>query len=417
MIPSRLSIGRRLRRWTQIREMELVRRVLVTRVEPASRACWSRRGQNAHGSVETLIAPGAHLPICVHLRNRGATSSSRCYVVAPMDRPQRRSSSSAAARERSAVAGDASRAGASLTVVAVLVRDSRAWCRVCCHSVSASADRRCGLWPARRRRPSIAPSGRAAAAPAPSRRRPTLSYDLLSFDIGSRPAAGDRAAGSPVSCWPIEVTRRDRRRWPSAGGSAGGHRRRRRRRRRDRFRSGDPAAPRRGGDHLRCGPSGGAGRHCASAAVLRAFEQHHIRFLGAVSGARRVVRRTPGRRSHPAGVVDRLGDGGGGAIFARSGLPVDERGFLRVGDDLRCAEYPEIFAAAIAPPSPRIPVASPASPPCARGGADAQPAPPRRPPSVFRRSEIPDPAQHQRRPRRSRPRLAALRSPRLAVED
>ena len=31
--------------------------------------------------------------------------------------------------------------------------------------------------------------------------------------------------------------------------------------------------------------------------------------------------------------------------MARSGLPVDERGFLRVGDDLRCTEYPQIFAA------------------------------------------------------------------------
>jgi selenide,water dikinase len=35
----------------------------------------------------------------------------------------------------------------------------------------------------------------------------------------------------------------------------------------------------------------------------------------------------------------------GPALLSESGLPVDERGFLRVGNDLRCKEFPEIFAA------------------------------------------------------------------------
>ena len=47
----------------------------------------------------------------------------------------------------------------------------------------------------------------------------------------------------------------------------------------------------------------------------------------------------------PASLVVWATGAAGPDLLARSGLPVDERGFLRVGDDLRCVEFPEIFAA------------------------------------------------------------------------
>jgi selenide,water dikinase len=84
-----------------------------------------------------------------------------------------------------------------------------------------------------------------------------------------------------------------------------------------------------------------------SNAVLRAFETHGIHFLAAVV----VVRvdafgvRLADGRVLPASLVVWATGAAGPELVVRSGLPMDERGFLRVNDDLRCVEYPEIFAA------------------------------------------------------------------------
>jgi selenide,water dikinase len=89
-------------------------------------------------------------------------------------------------------------------------------------------------------------------------------------------------------------------------------------------------------------------RHPATSnAVLRAFAEHDIDFVGqaAVSRADAAGVRLGDGRVLPASLVVWATGARGPEFLAHSGLPVDENGFLRVGDDLRCAAYPEILAA------------------------------------------------------------------------
>ena len=186
--------------------------------------------------------------------------------------------------------------------------------------------------------------------------RPLLSYDLLSLDIGSKPSAADRVAeGAPASMVkPIEVAALQieaalgepappaGRQVVVVGAGAGG------------CEIAFALAAR-----LRAEGTGRvtvcdradrplATRHArTSSAVMHAFEVHGIDFLAEVVVVRvdaYGVRLADGRVLQASLVVWATG-AAGPELFARSGLPVDERGFLRVGDDLRCVEFPEIFAA------------------------------------------------------------------------
>jgi selenide, water dikinase len=186
--------------------------------------------------------------------------------------------------------------------------------------------------------------------------RPPLSYDLLSLDIGSQPSAADRvAADAPASMVkPIEVAAQEieaalvrpaapeGRRAVVVGAGAGG------------CEVAFALAAR-----LRAAGAGAVTvcdradrplvtRHPrTSSAVLRAFAAHGIHFLAEVVVVRvdaHGVRLADGRVL-PASLVVWATGAAGPELLARSGLPVDERGFLRVGDDLRCTEYPQIFAA------------------------------------------------------------------------
>jgi selenide,water dikinase len=186
--------------------------------------------------------------------------------------------------------------------------------------------------------------------------RPAIAYDLLSLDIGSQPAASERVSReSPVAMVkPIEVAAGDIEAALSRPPPNGGRRV-----------VVVGAGP--GGTEIAFsvaarlrGEGGGSVTICDTAAapvvmrgaatarlVGKAFQRFGITFLGSVE-----VERADGE-----GV--RLGDGrclaadlvvwatgaAGPDLIADSGLPVDERGFLRVGDDLRCVEHAEIFAA------------------------------------------------------------------------
>jgi selenide,water dikinase len=81
--------------------------------------------------------------------------------------------------------------------------------------------------------------------------------------------------------------------------------------------------------------------------VARALDEHRIAFVG---GAR-VVRVTAhavcleGGRELGADLVVWATGAGGTKLFADAGLPVDQRGFLQVGDELRCVDHANIFAA------------------------------------------------------------------------
>ena len=186
--------------------------------------------------------------------------------------------------------------------------------------------------------------------------RPPLPYDLLSLDIGSQPSAAHRVAeGAPASMVkPIEVAvveiesalaeplPPDGRQVVVVGAGAGG------------CEIAFALAAR-----LRADGKGSvtvvdrakrpvAARHPrTSGAVLRTFQAHGIHFLGEVVVVRADafgVRLADGRVL-PASLIVWATGAAGPELLARAGLPVDERGFLRVGDDLRCAEFPEIFAA------------------------------------------------------------------------
>jgi selenide,water dikinase len=88
------------------------------------------------------------------------------------------------------------------------------------------------------------------------------------------------------------------------------------------------------------------GRRTA-ALVARTLSAHAITFIGGVAVARvdgGAVQLADGRRLAADLVVWAVG-AAGPTLLAESGLPVDTRGFLRVGDDLRCGVHPEILAA------------------------------------------------------------------------
>ncbi len=186
--------------------------------------------------------------------------------------------------------------------------------------------------------------------------RPPLAYDLLSLDIGSRPSAADRVAeGAPVSMVkPIEVAAAEikaalaepapvgGRQVVVVGAGAGGCE--------IAFALAAQLRAEGKGQVTICERADRplATRHPrTSTAVLRAFAAHGIQFLAEVIVVRVDVFgvRLADGRVLPASLVVWATGAAGPELLARSALPVDERGFLRVGDDLRCVEYPEIFAA------------------------------------------------------------------------
>lgn len=80
--------------------------------------------------------------------------------------------------------------------------------------------------------------------------------------------------------------------------------------------------------------------------VRRALERQGAEFIGDVEAEEVFaagVYLSDGRQL-PADLVIWASGGGGPALFAESDLPVDDHGFLRVDDDLRCAPHPDIFA-------------------------------------------------------------------------
>jgi selenide,water dikinase len=181
-----------------------------------------------------------------------------------------------------------------------------------------------------------------------------LSYDLLSFDIGAlaaRSAAID-ADAPVVAVKPIDAAIAaieaflasrvpDRRGIVVVGAGAGGC---------EvalalsaRLRGGDAAitvcdeGPR---------PVPERGRR-TSVLVARAFAEARITFVG---GARveRLMRsgvRLTGGRELPAELIVWAAGASAPPLFAASQLPTDERGYLLVGDNLRCPAWPQIFAA------------------------------------------------------------------------
>ncbi len=186
--------------------------------------------------------------------------------------------------------------------------------------------------------------------------RPPLFYDLLSLDIGSQPAGTERiAAGAPaVIVKPIEVAASGIQAALAApsppagkqivvvGAGAGG------------VEIAFAAAA-----HVRRDGKGSV-TLCDAAAlpllargqrtaqvVARALAEHGIQFIGHVeatavhSGG---VTLSDGRELVADLVVWATG-AAGPALLADSNLPVDARGFLRVANDLRCPDYPDIFAA------------------------------------------------------------------------
>jgi selenide,water dikinase len=188
------------------------------------------------------------------------------------------------------------------------------------------------------------------------RERPPLRYDLLSLDIGSRPAAAERAVGGAAVTMvkPIEVAAAeieaalatppppDGREVVIVGAGPGGV---------ELAFAVAARLRREGSGHVTLCDAGDrpiASRHPrTSARASQVLARHGIQFLGgtevtAVMGGE--VHLADGRRLQATLVVWATG-AAGPALFAASGLPIDARGFLRVGDDLRCQEFPEIFAA------------------------------------------------------------------------
>lgn len=186
--------------------------------------------------------------------------------------------------------------------------------------------------------------------------RPPLAYDLLSLNLGSEPAGGDRlAAGAPAALVkPIEAA--------VAG-----------------IEAAMESSPPPGGRRVVVVGAGAGGCEIAFALAARLRREG----AGSLTLCERADRPVPERHPRTARLVQRalarhgigleLGasvarvDGGGvhladgrllpahlvvwatGAVgptvLAGAGLPLDERGFLRVGDDLRCLDFPEILAA------------------------------------------------------------------------
>jgi pyridine nucleotide-disulfide oxidoreductase family protein len=93
-------------------------------------------------------------------------------------------------------------------------------------------------------------------------------------------------------------------------------------------------------------PVAARGRRTA-ALVKRAFAEHRIRFIGSapVEQVTRSTVRLKGGAELPADLVIWATGASAPPLFAASALPVDARGFLRVGGDLRCPQRPEIFGA------------------------------------------------------------------------
>jgi selenide, water dikinase len=195
-----------------------------------------------------------------------------------------------------------------------------------------------------------------------------LTYDLLSLDIGARPAAGTpAAAGAPVvSVKPIEQAAAG---IGSALAAPGAHRA---------LVVGAGA----GGAEIafalaaRLRDVGGAGvtvcdrddrpvharGHRTATLVERAFAAHRIRFIGgaAVTRLERNGVELDDGRTVLADLIVWATGAAGPPLFRASRLPVDARGFLLVGADLRCIAHPEIFAAgdcATLAPYPELPKA------------------------------------------------------------
>jgi len=202
---------------------------------------------------------------------------------------------------------------------------------------------------------------RVVAVEAPSRRLrlhddTSIEYDLVSFDVGSEPAAADRIArDAPVArVKPIEVAARDieaalanpplprGRRVVVVGAGAGGCE--------IAFALAVRLRREGGGSVTVCDraalPAEARGER-TSAAVLCAFARREIEFVGEVAVVRAEsfgVRLADGR-TLPADLIVWATGAAGPAFLRASGLAVDERGFVRVGDDLRSADFPEVFAA------------------------------------------------------------------------
>lgn len=188
------------------------------------------------------------------------------------------------------------------------------------------------------------------------RDRPPLSYDLLSLDIGSEPAGQDRLKPDAplVRVKPIEL---------AAQGIRDALAR--------------PAPP--GGRQVLVVGAGAGGTEVAlnlaarlrdepnvsvtlcdrasqpltdrnartAQLVLQTLRSKAIQFVGGAEvetvDANGVT--LADGRVLPANLVVWATGARGPSLLSKSGLPVDERGFLKVGNDLRCKELPEIFAA------------------------------------------------------------------------
>ena len=185
---------------------------------------------------------------------------------------------------------------------------------------------------------------------------PLLSYDVVSLDIGSRPSAPERVANDArvVAVKPIELAAAgieealaappppEGRRIVVVGAGAGG----------TELAFALAARLRRigGGSITVCDGASEATRERGprtARIVQQTFRRHGIDFLAGAEVERvdqEGVHLAGGRRLPATFVVWATG-AAGPALFAESGLPVDERGFLRIGDDLRCETDPHIFAA------------------------------------------------------------------------
>jgi selenide,water dikinase len=188
------------------------------------------------------------------------------------------------------------------------------------------------------------------------RDRPPLTYDFLSLDIGSEPASQERLRPDAplVRVKPIEA---------AAGGI--------------RSALAEPAPP--DGRKVVVVGAGAGGTEVAFTLAQRLrgepnasvtlCDRASVPLTDRDARTARLVRETlaikgiefvggaevetveahgvvlAGGRTLPANLVVWATDAGGPSLLSDSGLPVDERGFLRVGNDLRCESFPEIFAA------------------------------------------------------------------------